>query len=140
MSGPIPPPQAAALQPGYFGAAAPPRPSRSIVRCGKAAAARAQNAPRSFPMHVPNSPRRQINFSPRLPVLPQGFLVRECPPKSVNYVNGEEALRGKAKCPKLSRSALLPLDQENSSRNRRFYPCGVYEASRIQMNAQIQWI
>ena len=51
-----------------------PRPSRSIVRCGKAAAARGQNAPRSFPMHVPNSPRRQINFSPRLPVFPQGFL------------------------------------------------------------------
>ena len=68
-------PQAAALQPGYFGAAAPPRPSRSIVRCGKAAAARAQNAPRSCLIYAPNSPRRQINFWPRLPVLPRGFAI-----------------------------------------------------------------
>ena len=62
----------------------PPRPSRVAVRYVKAGAARAQNAPQRCLIYAPNSPRRQINFWPRLPVLPRGFLsyTTAMPPKS----------------------------------------------------------
>jgi hypothetical protein len=63
----------------------PPRPSRSILRYVKAAAARGQNVPRSCPMHAPNSPRRQINFWPRLPVFPRGFVFRHRSPPPCRF-------------------------------------------------------